>query len=735
MGTQNKDRSFRTACRMGDAFRCGLLVDITDGIISRVRPTGPDDPTGKVACQKGLATAELVYHPDRLKCPLKRVGKRGDGQWERIPWDEALDSIALRFKEITGHYGPISIAWMTSLVPELTPLSGAGYSRLMSLMGGTYVDFWGCGDAAGPCADIATFGGILGEPYLTAVTDPKFGIMWGCNYAVTASPFFAATKEAKKKGCKLVVIDPRFTRTGSYADEHITIRPGTDSALALGMIHVILERNLQDDMFIKENTIGPLLVRNDNGLLLRESDFKDGGSKDKYLVLDQNAGQVQSWDTTSINPALRGTYRVCNIECQPAFQLLIDLAKSYSPEKVSEITDVSEETIQNLAIAYATEKPAMISRGWGLQRTFYGDLSARAVNALAAITGNLNLDIPPLYDHSHPSFYKPGGPNGSIPFLSLSEAISKGEPFPIKALWCAGHNFMTTMPDTNKVIRDVLPNLELIVVCDLFMTASARYADYVLPVTSFYESNDIGLFGYFLQLQQKLIEPLHEAKSDFEIAADLGKRMGFGQYFDKTQEQYIEEILTVHPEMEGITLEELKNGPIMVKLPDLPWRLNTPTGRIEFYVERLKEFGQELPIYLEPVESARGESAKDYPLVLLSTHPVNRVHSSMANIPSLQKIDPEPRLEINPSDAELRNVAHGEIVRVFNDRGQLKIRADITNNIKPGVVNVTEGWWPEQHIEGQINNLTHDKKNPAQQHIFQANAAFYDVLVQVEKLP
>ena len=735
MERQKQVVNLRTVCGMLESFRCGLQVEVSDGVITKVLPTGSDDLTGRSACRKGLATAELVYHPDRLQFPMKRVGERGEGKWERVSWDEALDSIAVKLQEIARQHGPTSIAWMTFTIPELKPLIGAGYSRLVSLTGGTDVDFWGCGDAAGPCADMATFGTKLGEIYLHTLNDPKFGLIWGYNWAVTVTPFLPEIIDAKKKGCKLAVIDPRFTETASYADEHVPIRPGTDAALALGMIHVILKRGLQDNTFITENTVGPLLVRNDNGLLLRESDLMDGGSWDRFLVFDQSSGQVQPWDASGINPALLGTHTLSGIECRPAYQLLANLVESYPPERVSEITDVPAEVIQRLAVSYATEKPAAIFRGWGLQRTFHGDLSARAVNTLAAITGNMNLDIPPLEDHSHPSFYKPGGPNAGIPLLSLYDAVSKGEPFPIKALWGAGHNFMTSMPNTNKILREVLPNLELIVVCDLFMTATARYADYVLPVTSFYEYTDISMFGFILQLQQKAIEPLYEARSDFQIAADLGRRMGFGQYFNKTEEQYIEEILAaLQPETEGITLETLKQGPAMIKLPDPPWRLNTPTGRVEFYVEKLKEFGQELPIYLEPSESVRSENAKVHPLVLLSTHPANRVHSSMAMIPSLQKMDPAPTLEINPVDAQSRSIGHGDVVRVFNNRGQLKVHANLTQSIKSGVVNITEGWWPEQYIEGQINNLTHDKKNPAQHHIMQANAAFFDVLVQVEKV-
>ncbi len=219
METKNDGEiTYRTTCHAPDHLRCGLLVDVRNGIISKVRPTGHDDPTGKIACRKGLATAELVYHPDRLKYPLKRTGKRGERQWERISWGEALDNIAIKLKEISGKHGPASIAWMTSLVPELTPLTGAGYLRLMSLMGGTRVNFWGCGDAAGPCADLATFGTILGESYLTAINDPRLGILWGCNYAITTGSLFVTRiKEVKKNGCKLVVIDPRFTKTASYA--------------------------------------------------------------------------------------------------------------------------------------------------------------------------------------------------------------------------------------------------------------------------------------------------------------------------------------------------------------------------------------------------------------------------------------------------------------------------------------------------------------------------------------
>jgi len=726
--------AIRTACKSGDGYQCGLLLQVADGAITRVDPADFPNPGDRGACAKGLATRELVYHPDRLRYPLKRAGERGEGKWQRISWDEALDSIAAKLQQVAQRYGSTSIAWGA---PELPNLAGGGYSRLASLTKGTWVDWAGFGDAAGPCADIATFGRVLGEAHLYRIEHPKFSVIWGWNLAATNYPRMRRIMEDKKKGCKVVVIDPILTATASHADEHIPIRPGTDGALALAMIHVVLEQGLQDEGFIVENTVGPFLVRRDNCLFLRESDLVEGGSEGRFPVFDEKTSQTQPCDAPGVRPALTGSYSVSDIECQPAYQLLADMVREYTPERASEITDVPADVIQRLATSYATEKPASIHRGWGMQRTFYGDLACRAINTLAAVTGNMNVGRPSTFVLNWRPLLIPDGPYNHIPVMLLYDPVTKGEPFPIKAIWFAGHNYVNQLPNTNRIINEVLPNLELIVVCDLFLNATAKCADYVLPVASFCECVDLRvryLQDSYLQLQQKAIEPLYECKSDFQIAAELGRKMGFGQYFDKTEEEYIEEILASgHPAMEGITLARLREGPVPADPVDRPKQFGTPTARIEFYVERLKRLGQELPIYLEPAESARSEKAKTYPLCLLSTHSKYRMHSSLANIPSLLKLDPEPTLEINPADAGPRNISDRDVVRVFNDRGQAKLRAKLSQRIKPGVVNIMQGWWPEQYIEGHHNQLTHDRINPAQALIMEPNAALFDVLVEVEK--
>jgi anaerobic selenocysteine-containing dehydrogenase len=724
----------RTVCGLPDCLHCGLSAEVDDGLITRIRPGDFPDPADRGVCAKGMATRQMTYHPDRLKYPLKRAGERGEDKWQRVSWDEALTAIAAKLQEIGQQYGPASVAWMTSMRPNL---AGGGYSRLASLTKGTMVDWWGCGDGAGPCADIVTFGYARGDSLLLPDPDPKYVIVWGYNPALTNYDHMRKIVRARKKGAKVVVIDPRFTATAAHADEHIALRPGTDGALALGMINVILQEGKRDKRFIAENTVGPLLVRRDNGLFLKESEVISGGSPESLMIMDEYSGRRQVAGTPQAKPAVNGSYSISGIDCEPAFQLLSDMVRGYTPEKVAQITDVPADVVRRLAVAYGSHKPASIFRGWGMQRTFHGDLACRAINTLAVITGNIDLGTPSEFVLNSTKFLAPGEPSNTIPVMLLYDAASKNQPHPVKAIWCSGHDFVGQMPNMNRVTEDILRHLELVVVCDLFMTPSAKHADYVLPVASFHECTDLCVSGFYhcyLQLQQKVIDPLHECKSDFQIAAALGSKLGFGDYFNKTEEEYIEELLASRDyTMEGVSLKRLKEGPVMARPLDRPLQFQTPTGLIEFYVERLKKSGQELPVYLEPLESTRSEKAKTYPLSLLTTHLLAGIHAGPAGMPSLLREKPEPTLEISPADAQPRDIMDGDVVRVFNNRGQVKLRARLSHRIKPGVVDIAQGWSTDHYLQGHHNELTHESVNPVQQSVLGPNAALYDVLVQVEK--
>ncbi|MFC2059069.1 molybdopterin-dependent oxidoreductase, partial [Chloroflexota bacterium] len=489
MVKNNETKKVRTVCPLMDACGCGLLAHVVNGVITKVEPADFPDPDDKGVCAKGLATPQLVYHPERLRYPLKRIGERGEGKWQRISWDEALDSISEKLIDLARQYGSTSIAWASPGL--MNNLYDGGYTRLASLTGGTRVSFVGFGDSAGPCADMATFGWIFAEQVFSSLKNPKLTIVWGCNPAATNYHAWRRIIKEKKGGCKLIAIDPRSTETVSYSDEHIQIRPGTDGALALAMMHVIMQQGLQDEQFIVENTVGPLLVRCDNGLFLRESDLISDGSEKRFIVFDKNTRQPESCDDQTVNPMLIGSYTIAGIECKTAYQLLAEMVKEYTPERVSKITDVPADIIRRLATSYATQKPACIYRGWGMQRTFYGDLSARAIYTLAALTGNMNLKGRQSWAQNVGSFAMPGGPCNQMPVMMLYDAITKREPITVKAIWFAVSNFVNQLPNMNKIVNELFPLIELIVVCDLFMTATARYADYVLPAASFYECMDL----------------------------------------------------------------------------------------------------------------------------------------------------------------------------------------------------------------------------------------------------
>jgi molybdopterin-containing oxidoreductase family molybdopterin binding subunit len=296
---------------------------------------------------------------------------------------------------------------------------------------------------------------------------------------------------------------------------------------------------------------------------------------------------------------------------------------------------------------------------------------------------------------------------------------------------------MNQDPDNNKVIKELVPHLEFIVVADLFMTDSARYADIVLPTCSFYEHLDLlpplDILSPYVQLQPKVIEPLYESRPDRNIVNEIGLRMGLPKDFPLSAEQYVERVLSSgHPSMEGVTLEKLKKGPVEVAPYDITG-FNTASGRIEFYSERMKEYGQELPVYIEPIESARQPQAKKYPLSYLSTHTKYGNHSFLANIAWLRELDAEPLLEMNPIDAAARGIADGDMVVAFNDRGMVKLKVKVHEGIRPGVVNINEGWWHHHFAEGSYQELTHATINPAQLAVFEPNSAMYDNLVEVRK--
>ena len=730
------EKVFRTISPFTCGPGCGILAHVKDGVVVKVEPG--DFPGTSHVCARGLSYVKLAYHPDRLKYPMKRSGDRGEGKWQRISWEEALDTIALRLREIGDRYGTSSLAWMIG-GGVLGTLATSAIMGFAGACQGTFILPLGIGDSAGPSGDRVSYGTSLayGERYTVNFDKPALILVWGNNPIETDSFKWRRLRDGKERGARVVVIDPLFCTTASKADEYLQIRPGTDSALALGMMNVILGRGLQDTSFITDHTVGPLLVRSDNGLFLREKDLSPGESE-KYIVWDSASNAPQAYDMPKVAPALTGVYTVKGVDCKPAFQLLVELVEQYPPQRASEITGIPADTITRLAAEYATNKPASSFRGMGCQRTFHGDLSFRAISTLAALTGNITFEGYNGFEPNFGAFMTRGVPN-FLPILNMYEAILTDKPHPIKALWLARNNLVNQDPNFNKVTRELIPRLELIVVADMFMSITARYADILLPACSFFECSDVvtgagaGTHDY-MQLQQKVMEPLYESRSDFDIFASLAKRMGMGGYMEESAEEAVELVLASgHPSMEGITLENLKEGPVLPSRYSMP-TFATPSQRLEFYSETLREYGQELPIYLEPLESERTPLAQKYPLSFSTAHTKHRVHSQFANVPWTRELDPEPALDMSPTDAQPRGIQDGDLVRVYNDRGEVKLKARLHQGVRPRLVNIFQGWSPWDYAGGTHQALSHDIINPAQQAVYEPNSAFYDVLVEVERV-
>ncbi|MBW2092818.1 MAG: molybdopterin-dependent oxidoreductase, partial [Deltaproteobacteria bacterium] len=365
---------------------------------------------------------------------------------------------------------------------------------------------------------------------------------------------------------------------------------------------------------------------------------------------------------------------------------------------------------------------------------------------VAAVTGNITATFraghrpavlnwkPFLHaDPSKPSYSRLG-------ILQLYDAVISGKPYPVRAVWFAFINFLNQCAHSNKIIEEMFPKLEFIVNAELFMTPTARYADILLPACSYLEFSDFIPFPYpYVQLQQKVIEPLYESKSDVDIAAGLAERLGFAEYFEGGEEGFIDLILdSGDGSLAGITREKLKEGPMALNpIPDLgreiDIRFSTPSGKIELYSENLREAGQALPVYLEPLETPLKPEGKKYPLAFIQGHSRFRTHSMFANVPSLLELNPEPLVEINPADAGKRNIMDDDVVTVFNDRGRATLKARVTEGVRPGVINITEGWWFEQFKTGGFNTLTHDVINPVQEAIYEPNMHLNDVAVEVIK--
>jgi molybdopterin-containing oxidoreductase family molybdopterin binding subunit len=435
------------------------------------------------------------------------------------------------------------------------------------------------------------------------------------------------------------------------------------------------------------------------------------------------------------------------IDCAPAFELVRELARNYSAERAGAITGVPAQTIRELARELSSRKPAAIRIGYGVDRWYYSDYTARAVANLVVATGNIGIAGGGISVHDGTyatplnlrPFRCPGGREAAtLDVISLMRAIEHGDPYMVRALWLSSSNmFNQTSANRARVLSTIVPKLDLLVVVDHFMTDTADLADFVLPACTIFEKKDL-VAGMFLQLQRPAVKPEGESKSDWDIFAGLAARMGVGEYFAGAPEQFLREMIeTDHPLLKGITLDRLEredaillNRPLEPYVAFTDFKFKTPSGRIELYKEELVDHGAELPYYHEPVEASPANLLYEcFPLTLLFAHSRHRIHSTFANLPKLKQLEPEPLVEIHPEDAAHRAITNDQRVRVYNERGSVCLKARLSADLKPGVVVISEGSWVKDFPEGDPYSLTHELVSPTSE-----NYAFFDTLVEIAAL-
>jgi anaerobic selenocysteine-containing dehydrogenase len=659
----------RGACPHDCPDTCATLTEVDSATGRAVKfSADPDHPiTQGWLCAKVRPYLEHVYHPDRLQYPLRRVGPKGSGEWERITWDEAIAEIASRWQVIIAEHGaaaiqPYSYSGTLGLVQNKVCAE-----RLWNRIGASGLQRSICG-AAAEAAVQATLGARM-APDPADVLHSKLILLWGHNPASTGPHFMPLLREAQRSGAYVVVIDPRRTITARSADLHIAPRPATDGALALGLMHILFAEGLHDEAWLEANTIG--------------------------------------------------------------WRELRDRAAEYSPERVAAITGLSVETITDLARRYGTTKPALLKFADGVQRHGNGGQTARALASLPAITGQIGVRGGGLsystsdyvrWDAEALGHASECPPTPRVVNMNRIGAALLGEAAdpPIQSLFVFCANPVASSPNASKIIQGMRRDDLFTVVHDLFMTDTAREADIVLPATSQLEQVDLHKpYGHRnLQYNAAAIAPLGEAKSNWDVMRLLAAAMGYDEpWLRQSAEEIIREVVdatrATNPLLEGITLERLQvEGTIPFTIssessvPFADLRFPTPSGKVELRSEALAAQGLDpLPDYQEPSEfAARPED--DTRLTLISGAAHHFVSSSLANQPGLLAKEGEPYIELHPADAVARGVSSGDLVEVASARGSCQLRAVVTDAVRQGVAIAPKGRWARLGADGRNINWT-----------------------------
>ena len=702
------------ACPHDCPDACGVLITVEDGRATKIQGDPAHPVTRGFLCAKVAKYLERVYSPQRVLYPMRRIGPKGPmagespattqpapiipRNFQRISWDEALNEITSCCKQISAEFGSEAIL-PYSYGGTLGTLNGASMDRrFFHRLGASQLERNICSEA-GEAGLKSVIGAKLGtEP--EQFTHSRYIICWAANIHGNNVHLWPFISEARRAGAKLVVIDPYRTRTAAVADWYLPINPGTDAALAMGMMQVIIKEKLFDADYVVRHTLG--------------------------------------------------------------FEQLCDKVQDYSPDRVAKWTGISPADIEQLAREYATTHPAVIRVNYGIQRAENGGMATRAVTMLPCITGSwkqvgggLQLSTSDAYGFNKDALDRKdlmqqslGRPARTINMVELGSALNQVDNPPVKALFVYSSNPAAIAPDHNEVIRGLMRPDLFTVVHEQFFTDTTDYADIVLPATTFFEHKELQkAYGhYYLQMSHQAIEPLGECRSNVELFRSLAHCMGFNdECFNDSVDQMMDAALrSNNPRLKGIDRERLEReghvrlglGPqvsvpgsqFSAFLPFAEGNFPTPSGKAELYNEALKAQGLDPVLqFVPPSESRHSKQAKAYPLELLARKADNFLNSTFSNLSSMQELEEVGLLEMNPADAEPRGISDGDTVRAFNRRGEILLKARVDGTVQPGVVAARLHWAKLEAGKRNINVLTSEKLTDMGN-----SATFYSVLVEVE---
>lgn len=746
---------------------CGVEVYTDGGKLVKVEGDVNNPFSMGRLCVRCLAMKQYFYHPQRLLYPLKRVGQRGENKWQRISWDEAYAIVESKFREISEKYGPETILFCQGTGRDI----GAALTLLAYSVGSPNWIQLGLSGHACYTPRLASMWLTTGDYQVLDAsqwlenrydnpeyTPPKYIIVWGYNLPSTCPDGFFGhwIVDLMKRGSKLIVVDPRVTWLASRAEVHLSIRPGTDGALALGMLKTIIDEKLYDEEFVKKWTNATLLVRTDSNKLLRESDIKPEGKRENFVVWDKRRNSAAVWkakefahEPVDADPSLEGYYDVklangTTIKCKTVWTALKERVAEYTPEKVADITWIPSTEVVKAARLYAQNKPSAIH--WGVAGPDHvgpnAIPAAQAITLLWCVTGNIDVpggnaiaryafgvSVYPFHAGAGPvkppdTFYTKRSGVWKYPVLknfrswALSdtaiEQMFTGKPYPIKAAWMQTCNPIAGQSPEPKKLLEGLRKCDFVVVVDAFMTPTAvACADLVLPVCTFLERYGLRSWWTPLEVMAKAVENLGETKSDYDICLDLARRFNPNIKWKDSKEMFTDIARSA-----GIDYDELCKKVWMLTPkghPSRPYKryekgllrtdgkpgFQTPSGKIELWSSLLEDWGLEpLPYYEEPPFSPlkTPELYKEYPLILgTGRRSWAFFHSEHRQIPWLREIDPDPVLEINPETAAKYGIKDGDWVWVENHLGKCKRKAVVTPIIPPWMVMAPHNWWlPEK---------------------------------------